>query len=685
MKDKAHDAVMQVRSRGTGALPLRQIHLDFHTPGVIDGIGAQFDPMAFAGTLRDSGVDSINLFAKCHHGYSYHDTQVGQRHPGLKYDLLRAQYDACRAAGIGVQIYVSAGWDELMAQRHPEWRKLDSDGKVITFGGQMMTGGWLELCFNTGYLDYLCAQITEVVTLFPDCDGIWLDILHQDDCFCPTCLADMQSGGGDPMQPGIAATQMRRTRQLYLERTVAAARVVNPDMPVFHNMGHAPRGDRSPYPYYSHLELESLPTGGWGYDHFPLSAAYAQRLGLHYLGMTGRFNTLWGEFGGVKHPNALRYECAAIVAYGGAVSIGDHLHPGGRLDPDAYAAIGAAYADIGAKAPWLRDGSLIRADLAVYSRSAQVNPGLSQGEARHDPVDSAVSRALLESGVLFHLIDQPQDLSDYRAVILPDEIVFDSVLAAAVRDFVSKGGRVLLTGTSGLDETGQPTLDIGASHAGPSPYDPDFVSGVMGMGMSPIVIYGGSQRLKPTTGRVLGHVHDPYLQRHGTSHYGHLHAPARLEPTEFAAAIEQDGIISIAHKLFRSYGQSGAVSQRQYLQALLEVLLQGERVLQTTLPSNGRATVLAQPEDGRDIVHLLYAPLMSRGSFKGKPIEVIEDVPPLFDIQVSLRPRADVTAITLVPSGGDLPFQMRDGYAHFVVPRLDLHQMVEVTYRSDTT
>ena len=38
-------------------------------------------------------------------------------------------------------------------------------------------------------------------------------------------------------------------------------------------------------PFFSHLELESLPTGGWGYDHFPLSAKYVAGLGLDYLGM----------------------------------------------------------------------------------------------------------------------------------------------------------------------------------------------------------------------------------------------------------------------------------------------------------------------------------------------------------------------------------------------------------------
>jgi hypothetical protein len=43
--------------------------------------------------------------------------------------------------------------------------------------------------------------------------------------------------------------------------------------------------------------------------------------------MTGKFHTTWGEFGGFKRPNALRYECAAMLAFGSKCSIGDQLHP----------------------------------------------------------------------------------------------------------------------------------------------------------------------------------------------------------------------------------------------------------------------------------------------------------------------------------------------------------------------
>ena len=76
-------------------LRFRQIHLDFHTSPAIDGIGAAFDKADYQKSLKDACVDSVTTFATCHHGWSYFDTEVGKRHPGLSFDLLRAQFDAC--------------------------------------------------------------------------------------------------------------------------------------------------------------------------------------------------------------------------------------------------------------------------------------------------------------------------------------------------------------------------------------------------------------------------------------------------------------------------------------------------------------------------------------------------------------------------------------------------------------
>jgi len=65
---------------------LRQVHLDFHTPGFVK-VGAKFDAAAMFDTLEASEVNGLCFFATCHHGYSYFDTRTGVRHPGLDFDM----------------------------------------------------------------------------------------------------------------------------------------------------------------------------------------------------------------------------------------------------------------------------------------------------------------------------------------------------------------------------------------------------------------------------------------------------------------------------------------------------------------------------------------------------------------------------------------------------------------------
>ncbi len=131
----------------------RHVHLDFHTSGLIPDIGSRFDPERFVSILREASVNSITVFAKCHHGWSYHPTEVGRIHPHLNFDLLGAQVAACRAADIRVPIYISAGWDELAASEHPEWRVVSPEGTLSRHHATPMGAGWAYLDFATPYLD----------------------------------------------------------------------------------------------------------------------------------------------------------------------------------------------------------------------------------------------------------------------------------------------------------------------------------------------------------------------------------------------------------------------------------------------------------------------------------------------------------------------------------------------------
>ena len=61
----------------------RQVHLDFHTSEKIDGIGSEFSKENFQAMLKLGHVNSITVFSKCHHGWTYHPTKASVQHPGL--------------------------------------------------------------------------------------------------------------------------------------------------------------------------------------------------------------------------------------------------------------------------------------------------------------------------------------------------------------------------------------------------------------------------------------------------------------------------------------------------------------------------------------------------------------------------------------------------------------------------
>ena len=72
----------------------RQVHLDFHTSEHFPEIGKRFSKKQFQEALQAANLDGINIFAKCHHSWSYYPTEVGQMHPNLDFDLLGAQIEA---------------------------------------------------------------------------------------------------------------------------------------------------------------------------------------------------------------------------------------------------------------------------------------------------------------------------------------------------------------------------------------------------------------------------------------------------------------------------------------------------------------------------------------------------------------------------------------------------------------
>lgn len=657
-------------------MKFRQVHLDFHTSEKIDGIGADFSKENFQEALKRGHVDSITIFSKCHHGWSYHPTKVNEMHPGLKFDLFGAQLEAAHEIGVNAVAYISATLDEKYAVTH-RGEVVRNRDESTTWVPDFMTPGFHRICLNTPYIDLLMAQIRETLENY-DADGLFLDITGVQPCYCEACMRDMEKLGLNPENEKDVTDFAERIIKKYMRLTRETVDSVRPGLPVFHNGGHIRRGRRDLAMFNSHLELESLPTGEWGYDHFPVSAAYARTLGMEFLGMTGKFHTMWGEFGGFKHPNALRYEAALSAANGGGCSVGDQLHPRGRMDFATYDLIGAAYKEIEEKEEFLKNAVNV-ADIGVFGTEAYENYMRDSvfstvAATRVNTEDAGCVRILSEGKFLFNYVDAEEDFSKYKLIILTDNIILDGMLAEKLRVFTSGGGKVLASGASATDDRGNFRLDFGCEYNGKSGFNPTYAKPAFklkNLGDTSFVMYEDAHLIHNVKGKVLVWRENPYFNRTREHFSSHQHAPNDYSKSEPAAVWGADGAY-IGWNIFREYAQTGSLYAKEITTEIINMLLGREKSVETNLPAQGQIYVTKQRD--KKTVHLLYASPVKRGN----GIEVIEDIIPLHNISVEVKHDSDVNRVYLAPQNKDIHYEMNGNFVKFKVDCFENHQMIVI-------
>ena len=646
----------------------RQVHLDFHTSPLIEGIGAQFDRRQFQQALRQGHVTSITVFAKCHHGMCYFPTRVGQMHPHLEFDLLGEMMDAAHEIGVRAPIYLTAGWSAHDAEQHPEWRARNRDGSDSVQNvaqdyrpeDPRPECSWIDLCLNDGSYAALIYDLTrEICERYERVDGLFFDICFNcGPCWCPECTAGMRAMGLDPQSEADAWRYYRQKHQDFMRKCGAILHEKHPDATLFFNSGGADQY-RPEYHFGStHFELEDLPTAWGGYNKMPPRARYFANTGKDYLGMTGKFHLDWGEFGGFKLPEALRFEAAMMMAYGARCSIGDQLHPSGRMEPETYRNIGQAYAYAEQIEPYCYGGEPA-ARLGLY---------LSGDVSSDEGTAAMLLEGQRDFGIVYRDCYDPFDV-----VIFPDCAVLDEAALEPLRAFLARGGRVLFTGKS-LVKDGAFQIDAGMEYRGGPAFRQDFliVGDALAGGMvrAPLLCYEGAEQFVPAGAQVLAEAADPYFDRTYAHYCGHRNTPYRPAAEGRPVAARFGGLLYLAHPLGRIYREYGSTYHKRYFLNALK-LLDPAPVLETEMPSAGRATLIRQRAAGRYCLHLLYGSPIRRGR-----AEVIEDLPPLFDLPVTVRIPERVRGVFLQPGGEELAFAQAEGAVSFRVPRVQCHQLV---------
>lgn len=659
---------------------LRQIHLDFHTSEHVGTVGDLFDAEDFGSTLAGAGVDHINLFAKCHHSWCYYPSRVAEMHPGLDFDLLGQQIEACRRHGIVVGVYIPVGWSSTDAERHPEWASIGRDGLPMRLNLDLDAKpddprpgySWINLCPTGEYLDLLVAQTREIIEYDPD--GLWFDINAMEACFCPNCRAGMDAEGID-LDDADAVQEYSRRRWQHSSRTLAeATRTSDPSRWVFFNGTTWIHGNHmhDPAPVSglpeinSHQDLEDLPTTWGGFDKLLLRARYFLARGERITAMSGKFHLAWGNFGGYKTVHALEYETRLMTANGARCDFGDQLHPRGFIDTQTYARVGQAFANT--------------SHLLEYVEGVQPESRLAMLLSQSGDDDEGVSRMLAEQ----HREYVVPPASELDPALQDAVIVAGPVSAedrAALLDYSAQGGSIVLLGDalSGW-RASELAQTFGLEEASPGTADGDYLAfegplAALGEGLQYDYEPGWRLKVAPEA-ESLALLHDAYFDRTYARYCGHLNSPPLLEPAGLSGAHRFGRHIVAAHALGRQYLAFGSEAHREMLWRIVE-LVDAEPALQVEgLPPGGRVSLMHQADASRTLLHVLYAPIVQRGA-----VVTVDDIPALDGVTARVRLDRRVSSAFDVEAGTELEIERHDdGSISLALPTLVMHRVIELRH-----
>jgi len=639
----------------------RAVHIDFHTMPGIDDFNREWDAARFASTLQDAHVTYINAFARCNIGFAYYPTRIGIPYPGMKGDMFGDLLRECHLRDIGVSAYINVGLDHEQSSRHMGWLRLDQEGRVIS--GDRTGNFFRQLCYNNPeYRDYHFGMLKEVIAYDPD--GYFFDCMVLKPCYCYHCLKKMQSLGIDANDP---ATNLRFQEQSMIEFAEESLRLIGPGKYYYLNgMDYARVQNLD-----THIEIECLPSA-WSYDYFWPHASYARNLQRTVLYMTGRFQLNWGDFGGFKTRASLEYDYFDALCAGVGVSVGDHLHPARNLDPGIYRTIGEMNAWIEKLEPYTEKARFL-ADIGVL---VNLTSGLSESH-------QGLARMFGELRQSYDIINENMDFTPYRVLVLPDHLQMNSQITGKFDAYLQQGGRILASGTAGLNETQNgfvlPAWDFAFDglDASSSSYfhltdasDPLLIDMDYNMYSDSGILF----RLRGISGsgRVLAKYVKSYFEKHWDGFHGYFYLPPQKETPYAAAAVNAAGTIGqISFAVFRSYYRAAACANKILVKQCLELLLPDPLIRTEGIPSTARVTATGCAE------FVLLHTKVTYPEVRGK-MNIIEEHAVL-EAGASVELRGQFEEACLLPDGKPLAInQLPDGYTRIILPRITGYQMIKL-------
>lgn len=555
----------------------RALHFDFHTSPGIKQIFGNFDAEKFADQLACAHVEYVNVTARCNMGFSYYATKVGKKYPGLgERDPFREMLDACHKRNIGVTAYINIGLDHEMAADNHGWLKINKEGRV--YFADKKDNFFRTMCYNSPYRAHFLAEIKEICQY--DIDGLFCDCFSLRECYCPACISEMTRLGVDVSDSAAVLDYQNRVRHAFAKEIYEAIGDKKDQIKLYFN------GMSWTLPQQTHAEIECLSSDSlWGYDYFDSMAAYTRTQYEDRVYMSGRFQTSWGDFGGLKPLASMQNDLYDAMMNSFGISFGDHMHPVDGFEGKVADRIARVMEEKLRYEPYTKYSDNV-AEIGVIIKSNDVTRRLPY-------TAKGIARMLKELKLTYNVYDENGafDQNGLKLLIIAENADFDNTFKHRIRQYHENGGKVIFAGTA-VDLGKEIGLLDYIDVIGPDTHDNAYYT-LPGDDFR-VAMYDPARLIKNVSGQELAkyvnHMHD-FIWDGRQSYY---YRPQGL-PTDRSAAVLGNGTAAICFNIFKSYADNFLVDHRELFEQAVQALMP-ERLIEAPQLPKTATTALTQTE-----------------------------------------------------------------------------------------
>lgn len=458
-----HDTPRRYESAYRGYL------IDHHSPAPPVVEFSKLNVEEYRTFFRSANLTTVMMYCKDHWGYSYYDTKIGTRHPGLDRDWVAEIAAMLREEHIEFNAYYCLEYDTLAPKQHPEWSIVDAAGRPVRLTGRMAK--WGMACYETGYREYVLGQLREIVDNYRP-DSLFLDIFGKSLCYCDQCRGlfrqtngyDMPTPAGENTDEYAALDFGARGGDVnafledgasrMLDDVLRTVKAIDPSLAATINFAAL-------YPKVIRDKLDYQFTEPWAGNW--LSAAYSRDTARGQSPQLGP-----GDVSEVYNyrPQAIYSLAAAQIAAAGCrvFFYSGSQHTDGTLDHEESRRIGEAYRTVAMLEPYLSnreligDVAIIQSDSSVRARAGHAVVANAIGRCKRPDFHREAVLGAMQScdaanlcwTVLPEQDATPERLRQFGLVILAGLYHVPDELADAIRAFVQSGGSLIADGACGL-------------------------------------------------------------------------------------------------------------------------------------------------------------------------------------------------------------------------------------------